>query len=317
MYWIGLVYSQDNQHPEFPVDPETNVCDIFNEDGQTRNMCLKSEFPEETIDTKYDSVSQCCNGHGFVFTDECNDRPDLRKKEVCGFPSGEEPKPFKEDNVCPKDCRDNILLLDGDFTVDANGNLQITKFGDFQQKIEVKHYCASYKCDDFDQDWVATVKACVCVKNDTLAQMSDDLDPLLRKCSNLDTLHENLSNVENTYSEFQSLNRTHVQANEPFTDPIFKKKDDESYCIGPKWQTPTNYKELVKMNLFVCKNLLVCKQDTSEGGNSESSGMSEQLPVWAILLIVLAVVAGALLIGFIAWKKKYRPISTNENIELS
>ena len=73
MYWIGLVYSQDNQHPEFPVDPETNVCDIFNEDGQTRNMCLKSEFPEETVDDRYDSkVSQCCNGHGFVFTDECN-----------------------------------------------------------------------------------------------------------------------------------------------------------------------------------------------------------------------------------------------------
>ena len=47
------------------------------------------------------------------------------------------------------------------------------------------------------------------------------------------------------------------------------------------------------------------------------SGMSEQLPFWAILLIVLAVVAGALPIGFIAWKKKYRPISTNENIELS
>jgi len=47
------------------------------------------------------------------------------------------------------------------------------------------------------------------------------------------------------------------------------------------------------------------------------SGMSEQLPFWAILLIVLAVVAGALPIGFIVWKKKYRPISTNENIELS
>ena len=73
MYWIGLVYSQDNQHPEFPVDPETNVCDIFNEDGQTRNMCLKSKFPEQTIDAKYGSeVSQCCDGHGFVFTDECN-----------------------------------------------------------------------------------------------------------------------------------------------------------------------------------------------------------------------------------------------------
>ena len=82
---------------------------------------------------------------------------------------------------------------------------------------------------------------------------------------NPDTLHEDLSNVENTYSEFQSFNRTHVRANESFTDPIFKKKDDESYCIGPKWQTPTNYKELVKMNLFVCK------QDTSKGGNSESS----------------------------------------------
>jgi len=293
VYWIGLVYSQDNQHPEFPVDPETNVCDIFNEDGQTRNMCLKSEFPEETIDDKYGSkVSQCCNGHGFVFTDECNDRPELRKKEVCGFPSEEKPKPFKEDNVCPKECRDNILLLDGDFDVDANGNLQITKFGDFQQKIEVKHYCASYKCDDFDQIWVATVKACVCVKDDVLKQMSATVDHSLRNCSNLDTLHEDFRNVENTYSVFnQSFNQTHVQANEPFTDPIVMKKNDESYCIGPKWQTPTNYKELVKMNLFVFK------QDTTEG-------MSEQLPVWAILLIVLAVVTGALLIGFIAWKKK-------------
>jgi len=279
MYWIGLVYSQDNQHPEFPVDPETNVCDIFNEDGQTRNMCLKSKFPEQTIDAKYGSeVSQCCDGHGFVFTDECNDRSEFRKKEVCGFPNRETPERFKEDKVCPKECRDNILLLDGDFYVDDNGNLQVTKFGDYQQKIEVKHYCASYKCDDFDQIWVATVKACVCVKNDTLAQMSDDIGPLLRKCSNShlcnpDTLHEDLSNVENTYSEFKLLNQT-VQANEPFTDPILMKKDDESYCIGPKWQTPTNYKELVKMNLFVCK------QDTSKG-------MSEQLPVWAYYLLCL------------------------------
>jgi len=305
MYWIGLVYSQDNQHPEFPVDPETNVCDIFNEDGQTRNMCLKSKFPEQTIDAKYGSkVSQCCDGHGFVFTDECNDRPQFREKEVCGFLDRENPERFKEDNVCPKECRDNILLLDGDFVVEDNGNLQITKFGDFQQKIEVKHYCASYKCDDFDQDWVATVKACVCVKDKVLKQMSATVDNSLRNCSNLDTLHEDLGNVENTYSEFQSFNRTHVRANESFTDPIFMKKDDESYCIGPKWQTPTNYKELVKMNLFVFK------QDTSEG-------MSDQLPFWAILLIVLAVVAGALPIGFIAWKKKYRPISTNENIELN
>ena len=137
----------------------------------------------------------------------------------------------------------------------------------------MKHYCASYKCDGFDQDWVATVKACVCVKNDTLAQMSDDLDPLLRKCSNLALLHEDLPNVENTYSEFQSFNRTHVRANESFTDPILMKKDDESYCIGPKWQTPTNYKELVKMNLFVFK------QDTSEGGNSESSFMDYDLDI--------------------------------------
>jgi len=273
MYWIGLVYSQDNQHPEFPVDPETNVCEIFNEGGQTRDMCLKKKFPEETIDDKYNSkVSQCCNGHGFVFTDECNDRSEFRKKEVCGFPNRETPELFKEDKVCPKECRDNILLLDGDFNVDNNGNLQVTKFGDFQQKIEVKHYCASYKCDDFDQDWVATVKACVCVKNDTLAQMSDDLDPLLRKCSNLDTLHEDLRNVENTYSEFQLLTET-VQANEPFTDPIEMKKDDERYCIGPKWQTPTNYKELVKMNLFVFK------QDTSEGGNSERSFMDYDLDI--------------------------------------
>jgi len=295
VYWIGLVYSQDNQHPEFPVDPETNVCDIFNEDGQTRNMCLKSEFPEETIDakTKYGSkVSQCCDGHGFVFTDECNDRLQFREKEVCGFLDREKPEKFKEDNVCPKECRDNILLLDGDFNVEANGNLQITKFGDFQQKIEVKHYCASYKCDDFDQIWVATVKACVCVKDDVLKKMSEDLDPLLRNCSKPEiTLHEDFCNVENTYSKFKPVNQTHVEANEPFTDPIVMKKDDESYCIGPKWQTPTNYKELVKMNLFVFK------QDTSEG-------MSEQLSVWAIILIVLAVVAGTLLIGFIAWKKK-------------
>jgi len=42
--------------------------------------------------------------------------------------------------------------------------------------------------------------------------------------------------------------------------------------------------------------------------------MSEQLPFWAILLIVLAVVAGALPIGLIVWKKKYMSIPTNENI---
>ena len=44
------------------------------------------------------------------------------------------------------------------------------------------------------------------------------------------------------------------------------------------------------------------------------SGMSEQLPFWAILIIVLATVIGAFLIGFIAWKKKYIPIATKENI---
>jgi len=293
IYWIGLVYSQDDDHPEFPVDPETNVCEIFNEEDQTRNMCLKSEFPEETIVEKYGSkVSQCCNGHGFVFTDECNDRPQFRNKEVCGFPNEETPKGFKENNVCPKECRDDLLLLDGDFEVD-DGNLQITKFGDFQQKMEVKHYCASYKCDDFDQTWVATVKACVCVKDNVLKEMSDNLDPSLRKCSNpKDTLSASFCNVGNTYSEFKSLNNTHLQAKEPFTDPIVMKKDDESYCVGPKWQIPTNYEELVKNNLFVCKT------DTS----------SEGFPTWAILLIV-AGIAGVLLTGFIALKKKIHTYS--------
>ena len=66
------------------------------------------------------------------YFDLIQERPHLRKKEVCGF-IDEEPEKFKENNVCPKECRDNILLLDGDFNVDDNGKLQITKFGDFQQ----------------------------------------------------------------------------------------------------------------------------------------------------------------------------------------
>jgi len=271
---------------EIPIAPPANVCDYFNDDGISSNMCQKQNFPSKTIEEIYGSdVSKCCEGHGFIYVDECDQRSQFQGKEVCGFSDNDR---FTENlsvregyDLCPKECRDNIELFDGDYSIHNGGKLQITNL---QKEMYVKQYCASHICDEFDQQWVPTIRVCLCMEEEELQKMAnneiefqffDKICPDFK--TNLGKNSKCADGISNavTFSEFNLLNDTHIEAKDPLLDKIVLKLDDNDYCIGPKWQTNAdNYKELIKMTLFYCKQTPYMRTDNPTDSNNPSSSVN-------------------------------------------
>ena len=86
--------------------PEFDICHWYDDDHAENGNCFHDSFLEDNID----DGMKCCDGHKYIFYDQCDTRENDGKL-MCGDPSLPKADPVQLSHTlkCPQGCKPKLL----------------------------------------------------------------------------------------------------------------------------------------------------------------------------------------------------------------